>query len=194
MTLFATPAATVDSHLETALDKAKTFTNKAKFLAWFQSYIEEDHPLALARSLASEEHGEVYRAALTRISATKAQINQLLYQCRKAHFAHIQPHIVTSFVEGAVLVCSWGYEQTNVDFYVIVKKTPHTVQMLPLKAITTPTGDMTGESVANMTNDAIIHKHDPTRHKINDSNWIRIESYSSASLWTGKKMYTSSYA
>ena len=39
---------------------------------------------------------------------------------------------------GDILVHSWGYDQTNVDFYQVVKRTAKTVKLLPIGGTTVP--------------------------------------------------------
>lgn len=48
-------------------------------------------------------------------------------------YAGVEPHVATEIEIGAILVSSWGYDQTNVDFYVVIEMTAKMVKMLPLK-------------------------------------------------------------
>lgn len=48
----------------------------------------------------------------------------------------------TPFKVGDVLAYSWGYEQTNYDFYQIVKRTARSVTIRPLKKDVQAIGDM----------------------------------------------------
>lgn len=41
-------------------------------------------------------------------------------------------HMTDGYQTGAVLVSSWGYDQTNVDFYQIVKRAAKSVWLRPL--------------------------------------------------------------
>lgn len=43
---------------------------------------------------------------------------------------------------GDILVSKWGYEQTNVSFYEVVKSTPKTVELVKIEKATTPTALM----------------------------------------------------
>jgi hypothetical protein len=62
---------------------------------------------------------------------------------RRAKLA--QPHGLTV---GAVLVSSWGYDQTNVDFYEVTKVIgARTVEVREIAAEAVHTGDMTGRCV-----------------------------------------------
>jgi hypothetical protein len=47
---------------------------------------------------------------------------------------------------GDILYSSWGYEQTNIDFYEVVKASAKTVTVRKIKSAKTYTGDMTGKS------------------------------------------------
>ena len=48
---------------------------------------------------------------------------------------------------GMIVACSWGYEQTNVDFYEVVKFTASTATFQKVRSEKTATGDMTGVAV-----------------------------------------------
>ena len=60
---------------------------------------------------------------------------------------------------GDVMYHSWGWEQTNIDFYVITRRTKATVWFKPLKSIITYDGPMTGTCVADMNLFAAPTKH-----------------------------------
>lgn len=44
----------------------------------------------------------------------------------------ITPKVSTRFEPGAILSDSWGCEQTNVDFYVIMRRTGQFITVLPM--------------------------------------------------------------
>ena len=50
------------------------------------------------------------------------------------------------FEVGEILAGRWGYEQTNIDYYQIVRVTPSTVMVQQLNKRSTATGDMTSKS------------------------------------------------
>lgn len=96
-----------------------------------------------------------------------------------------------------IFVSSWGYEQTNVDFYQVVGiKGKKTVLLRELKQERNPTGFMSGETIPLLNqfqNDEILER----RVKLNFNNEldIKITSYSWASLYkAGTKKYYSEYA
>jgi hypothetical protein len=45
---------------------------------------------------------------------------------------------------GAILESSWGYDQTNIDYFKIVKRAGDWLSLIPLNSITTESGDMRG--------------------------------------------------
>lgn len=97
-------------------------------------------------------------------------------------------------------VSKWGYEQTNVDFYLVVKKTASTVWLQKAAiAIRKNAGAWAQEYVAPIARPA---KNAPViRRKIKkgvwcgkEETWCRIASYSHAHPWDGKACLETSYA
>ena len=100
---------------------------------------------------------------------------------------------------GDVFACSWGWEQTNVDFYKVTKVTATQVTVVELesKAIEYDDRTMTGKRVPS--NDVKENKK-PIRRKIfgrkSDESrppMFKPESYSGAHLWDGKPQRFSCY-
>lgn len=105
----------------------------------------------------------------------------------------IPPHQADKFEVGAILSASWGYDQTNVDFYCITRMTASTVTLVEMTAKTAEDGFMSGHTVPN----AIDPKAEPVRRKIHTSTYgqsVRFESYKWAHLWDGKPERCSWYA
>lgn len=56
----------------------------------------------------------------------------------------IAPSHTLTFAPGMILVSTWGFEQTNVDFYLVTRTTERTVWMQPIAQRTEhPAGFMT---------------------------------------------------
>lgn len=94
--------------------------------------------------------------------------------------------------EGHMLVCSWGYDQTNVDFYQVTRVVgPHTVEVRKVRS-TMVEGDnsFAGKVIP------VFHAFtgEPQTHRVSSGDRITLTSYSSASLWNGRPMYVSFYA
>ena len=108
---------------------------------------------------------------------------------------------------GAVIVNSWGYDQTNVDWYCVVRVSAHFVT---LRAIAGESVESNGRSsMAGMCAPAVdVSNPDPstwgvrfisdktTRHKASNSGGTNNVSmrHGSGSEWDGKPRYESWYA
>lgn len=93
-----------------------------------------------------------------------------------------KPHTLKT---GDILYSSWGYDQTNIDFYQVVDATEKTVTIR----------EIASETVSNNKNmDYVAAVKDsfigaPERKKANSENSLYLTSYSRASLWDGKPKY-----
>lgn len=106
------------------------------------------------------------------------------------------------YVAGGVLAYSWGYDQTNIDFYRIVKRSGEWVWLREMEGIETedpprePGGPwtMTGRVVAGADQpDAKVFRR--KLHKRNGKiTGCALRSYGWASLWDGHPMSVSHQA
>ena len=87
--------------------------------------------------------------------------------------------------QGDIFVSSWGYDQTNVDFYEVVKVAAKTVTLIPIERKVQLKGFMLYTAMPI-----------PGRRIIDcfDVPACRITSYATARLWDGKAREGSSYA
>ena len=110
--------------------------------------------------------------------------------------ATIQPAAVANnhpLKLGDILVSSWGYDQTNVDFYQVVRVTRSSVGIRQIKADVSETGFMSGQSVPRVGE---FHEAYPKvlTKRPNEHGRVRIASYATAFPWSGKPSFTSWYA
>ena len=99
------------------------------------------------------------------------------------------PH---TLVVGSILASSWGYDQTNVDFYQVTRVVSGaTVEVRKIASQEASDGaqSMTGRVVA--VKDKFVGE--PKQYRVRH-NGVKIASYARASLWDGKPMYVSHYA
>jgi hypothetical protein len=90
-----------------------------------------------------------------------------------------------------ILSCSWGFEQTNVDFYKVIGVSGSFVTVIQLMSETIESKpDYTG-LVMPITDLEIGSK---MRRKINSIGSIKMTDYSWASKWNGKPQHISTYA
>ena len=95
------------------------------------------------------------------------------------------------FVKGAILYSSWGYEQTNIDFYEILERKNDFVIIQEIGQIRNH--DSRGDSGTCMP-DKKIKIGEPFRKKITKHASINLESYKYCGLWNGRPLSWSSYA
>ena len=103
---------------------------------------------------------------------------------------------------GNYIYNSWGYDQTNIDFYLIVKRTKATVWVVPVGSLKTYSEQMQGTCVPSST--ALkadeylpLGKWDgitPIKKRLlNNSSLVKSE-FGCARLWDGKPKRFSTYA
>lgn len=110
----------------------------------------------------------------------------------------IQPLVSDKFEVGAILEDSWGYDQTNIDFYCIIERKGDWLTVLPMK-------QHTSEEIGFMTNEEtpteINYNAKPIRKKL--KSWDGKESGFSfrnytgggwCRLWNGKPVTSTHYA
>lgn len=57
------------------------------------------------------------------------------------------PHVSDKIEPGAILYSSWGYDQTNIDYYMVTRTTEKSCWVLPMTQHETQTGFMCGQTV-----------------------------------------------
>lgn len=92
---------------------------------------------------------------------------------------------------GDILDAMWGYEQTNVDFYEVVKATEKTVDVRKIAKTSRETMFMQGNSLP--VAGKFIGEVLKSRH-VRPGNYISINSYTVASPWDGREMSWTAYA
>lgn len=93
---------------------------------------------------------------------------------------------------GDILYSSWGYDQTNIDFYQVTKVMAKSVMIAQIKS-DMPKGEegfMTGKVIP--VKDAFVGA--PMLKKITKSGGCKIASYAWAGPWDGKPKSCSWYA
>lgn len=99
-----------------------------------------------------------------------------------------------SLVVGDVLESSWGYEQTNVDFYQVTRATPKTVLLRPISAHREQ-----GETFGNYHVVPNIGQFTagPSRYKVHNLDgdpYVMVKSFAIARKWTGEQVHGTDYA
>jgi hypothetical protein len=92
---------------------------------------------------------------------------------------------------GDVFYSSWGYEQTNIDFYEVIS---HRGFTLTLRAIDKKSLGTTGWASDRVVAAKGEYIGDAFTRRITDGHYIRIDDVRSASLWDGAPKERSWYA
>jgi|APSaa5957512622_1039677.scaffolds.fasta_scaffold10276_2 hypothetical protein len=96
-------------------------------------------------------------------------------------------HYASAVIVGDIFASAWGYDQTMVYFYQVVKVTPKMVQLRPIekRVIRSSAGSDWVVPLANKFTGSAVRK------KLGDYQGravIRMESYEFAYKWSGKEM------
>lgn len=95
---------------------------------------------------------------------------------------------------GDILHYSWGYDQTNCEFYQIVSITAHTVDIREIASEVVPGSDYPhGMACTLIARPNVFLKKPIERHRANKTNCVSMK-FGSASPWDGKPCYLSWYA
>lgn len=94
---------------------------------------------------------------------------------------------------GDIFSCSWGYEQTNVDFYKIVAVLPNSVKYVSIGETRNYNGPMSGECMPNENAIGTDVKTARIKVETDGSVHFKISSYSTAFPWNGKPQFFSEW-
>jgi hypothetical protein len=94
---------------------------------------------------------------------------------------------------GDIFYSSWGYEQTNIDFYRVEAVKNQTITLKQMSSTRTYTGPMCGETVpdtGNVTGEAKAYR---LRYDVKGNPSVKLTSYSSAWKWDGTPKFFSEW-
>lgn len=118
-------------------------------------------------------------------------------QDRKEKIRAEKKEYKTDLVIGDILYSSWGYDQTNIDFYQVISVTASrkSIFIRPIASERTPTGDMQGNAMPvpdEFTGPELKKKVSPGggRHR----EYVNLNSFASAWKWDGNPKSYTSYA
>jgi hypothetical protein len=124
-------------------------------------------------------------------ASRRAEIDRLFAERRRAKEARSVRSRAHSLRLGQILVSSWGYEQTNVQFYQVTRVLPASVEAREIASEQheEPPGSMCG------TCTPIAHSFigEPKVYRADGTNFIRVRTYVRASPWDGSPRHWSSY-
>jgi hypothetical protein len=110
-----------------------------------------------------------------------------------------EPHVAETYEPGAILEYQWGYEQTNVDYFMVTKRVdkPDGTTWLTVVEMTTAKKVETGFMSGRCEPGVPIEGAKPIRRKLHkwegSERGLSIRSYGWCSLWDGRPSNWSSY-
>ena len=124
-----------------------------------------------------------------------AQIEKSLDASVAAYDYDSDPHIkrASAVIVGDIFDAAWGHEQTNIDFYQVVKVTE---RMVALRQIDKKTARQKSDMVRTVMPIANKFTGPVIRKKLDSYNgraMVRLNSYSFAYKWDGKEKTETSY-
>jgi hypothetical protein len=102
-----------------------------------------------------------------------------LYGRKKRERNELHKNFEHSLKVGDILYSSWGYEQTNVDFYEVIKVKGKCVIIRELAQSLIPDGDMSGKTTALKGE----YTGEPVLKRVCYGNVIKFNSYQWAKVW-----------
>ena len=99
---------------------------------------------------------------------------------------------------GNIIVTSWGHEQTNVDFYQVVKRTPKQVTLRKIAKTESSDGALTMTGKVMPVKDKFVEEYTFRRKVIAEHDGIpsgvMIHDYAWGRVWDGTPQGVSHYA
>jgi hypothetical protein len=114
--------------------------------------------------------------------------------------ATITPHHADIYEPGAILEYSWGYDQTNIDYFMVLKRkdNPNGVTWLTLVPMTVGSREETLWMQGKCSPGHVKEGAKPFRRKLHKDNGrefgVAINSYGWCGLWDGKASHWTAYA
>lgn len=97
------------------------------------------------------------------------------------------------YVVGEILTCSWGYDQTNVDFYqVTAVPSKKSIKMRKIGAMVVDETNLDMQDYLYPVRDQF--KGEEMLKRVSEGGYVKIASYAWASKWDYNKVWSSSYA
>lgn len=163
----------------------KSVQHGSKVSTWFDVIVTKGKRRPSIMTFHTEKAVAEYITNSVKLIETKKQARAEAAVARKEKAAQVKV--------GDIFVSSWGYEQTNVDFYRVVKLVGTATVVLQKLTNQVVEGSMYPHGMAcnvvpgNGTVDGQF------KVRINQYGSVKISSYRSASKWDGKPRYNSWY-
>ncbi|AZB02421.1 hypothetical protein EG359_22445 (plasmid) [Chryseobacterium joostei] len=108
---------------------------------------------------------------------------------KKKEFFDNRKKIADAIQEGTVLYSSWGYEQTNINFYLVISRTNSTVTLQEIGQ----NREYEGQDHGTCTPNKEILRGEPFQKRITKYASVKINEVQDASKYDGSKLSWSSW-
>lgn len=113
------------------------------------------------------------------------------YQEKKNELKRVQKEFYHTLKVGEILYSSWGYDQTNIDYYEVVEvKSKKSVVIQKIACSISDNGSMSGSALPKKG----AYCGDKMLKRVSVGNTVRVENGYTASRWDGEPKYCSWYA
>jgi hypothetical protein len=133
------------------------------------------------------EHAE----AQARAEALMAELVAARHR-RAAQQANSDYPSTDAMTVGSILVSSWGYDQTNVDFYMVTRTTKTSVYIRKIRSEVTYSGGHSDSATPCPMGTPYNASAEPKRKKVQTYDgrpYVSLSAYASAYLWDGTPQY-----
>ncbi|MDV4026055.1 hypothetical protein CMT52_17115 [Elizabethkingia anophelis] len=108
---------------------------------------------------------------------------------RNLRFIENRKAISNTIQKGTILYSSWGYEQTNINFYLVLERRNSKLILQEIGQTRTYERQDSGTCIANPE----LKRGEPFERRLTKYASININEVESASIYDGKSLYWSSY-
>jgi hypothetical protein len=125
-------------------------------------------------------------------ASRRREIDRLFAERRPAAKYRAERAKAHTLQRDAILVCSWGYEQTNVEFYQVIRALPASVELRRIQSNRLEAGAQGMQGTCTPIPNSFIGE--PKRYRADGTNSVKIADRIRASPWDGRPRHWSSYA
>lgn len=155
--------------------------------------VDEKSAMGFGGKRSKPDFNYLFRSKERRDEYVKEYIEGLVKDAEyKSKRAAEKRNFVHDLKVGSILYSSWGYDQTNIDFYEVVELVgKKSVKILPIgKAVESSS---TGADYVVAIPGSFSKEKEPMLKRVSEGNSVRIESFSNAYLWDGKPKYETAF-
>jgi len=112
---------------------------------------------------------------------------------RKQERRKVRAEYIPTSKPGDIFVCSWGYEQTNIDFYLLLEIKNKTGLFVEIGSKRVEGSTYSHGMACNVVANPDVRVGEAFKKRIGEGEHISLESYKYCHKWDGKPEYCSWY-